>query len=145
MKIERTVVIAMLSVIVGLGVIGVSPAFARESSSLPACSPSGEFHNCFGTITFASGIEYVGEYKDGKRHGEGILTTTDSKEIMGDWKFNKPWNAVYFDGGEFRFSYKNGVIQAGFIKSASVDSGTIAAQGLEGVLGGICGDGIGKH
>jgi len=39
------------------------------------------------------------------------LATTDGKEIMGDWKFDKPWNAVYFDGGEFGFSYKNGVPQ----------------------------------
>ena len=45
MKIERTVVIGTLSVIVGLGVVGVSPAFAGESSALPVCPTSGVFDN----------------------------------------------------------------------------------------------------
>ena len=46
------------------------------ASYLPDC-PSNEFekyHNCFGTYTFASGDKYVGEFKDGVRHGQGTYT-----------------------------------------------------------------------
>lgn len=108
MKIERTVVIATLSVIVGLGVIGVSPAFAGENPSLPLCSRTvGVSEYCFdivetaelyylgglkdelphgqGYIKFSDGNEYNGDWKDGKQHGQGTLTLADGREYVGGW------------------------------------------------------------
>tara|TARA_B100001094_G_scaffold157188_1_gene152167 strand:- start:6 stop:245 length:240 start_codon:yes stop_codon:yes gene_type:complete len=41
------------------------------ASDLPQCPSSGVFHNCFGTWTSEDGDKYVGEIKDGKRHGQG--------------------------------------------------------------------------
>ena len=38
------------------------------------------------TKTFADGTEYVGEYKDGKRHGKGTLTFGDGNTFVGEWK-----------------------------------------------------------
>jgi len=112
MKIERTVVIGTLSVIVGLGVVGVSPAFAGESSALPVCPTSGVFDNCFGDYTWADGDKYVGEWKNDKRYGEGIYTFSDGEETIGEWKFDKPWNVVDYDAsGQFSYSFKNGVLQ----------------------------------
>jgi hypothetical protein len=111
MKIERTVVIATVSVIVGLGVIGVSPAFAGESSALPACSTSAYKKNCFGTLewgrrkyvgefkggypngqgtmTYPSGRKYVGEWKYGWKHGQGVYTWASGKKYVGGWKDGK--------------------------------------------------------
>jgi len=53
--------------------------------ALPPC-PSGVWHNCFGTKTFANGAEYVGEWKGGKMHGHGTITWADGGNYVGDWK-----------------------------------------------------------
>ena len=42
-------------------------------------------------------MEYVGEYKDGKRHGQGTLTWSDGKKYVGEWKKGKPWNTRLYD------------------------------------------------
>lgn len=31
------------------------------------------------------GSEFVGEFRNGLQHGEGMLTTTDGTEIYGEW------------------------------------------------------------
>jgi hypothetical protein len=46
---------------------------ANAQSVLPACPPSGYFHNCFGTYTYSSGMKYVGEWRDDKYNGQGAL------------------------------------------------------------------------
>ena len=53
--------------------------------ALPNC-PSDEsvrWHNCFGTLTLASGDKYVGEWKDDKRHGQGTYTYSDGTKDSG--------------------------------------------------------------
>ena len=47
---------------------------AGESFALPACPSSGVFHHCVGAWTFADGSTYVGEFRDGKYHGQGTYT-----------------------------------------------------------------------
>ena len=50
---------------------------AGEAWSLPKCPgryQQNTWTNCFGTFTFANGDKYVGEYRDGKKHGQGTLT-----------------------------------------------------------------------
>ena len=39
-----------------------------------------------GTNTFADGYKYVGEFKDGIRHGQGTFTATDGRVMKGIWK-----------------------------------------------------------
>ncbi|MDG1764569.1 MAG: hypothetical protein P8H46_05155, partial [Paracoccaceae bacterium] len=79
------------------------------ASDLPDCPSSGYFHNCFGTYTdadgdkyvgehknnkangqgvvnFANGNKYVGEYKDGKRNGQGAFTWASGSKYVGEWK-----------------------------------------------------------
>ena len=36
------------------------------------------------------GTKYVGEYKDGKRHGQGTFTHPDGGKYVGEWKDDKP-------------------------------------------------------
>ena len=45
--------------------------------------------DCYGTETFVFGDKYVGEYKDGKRHGQGTYTWADGDKYVGEWKDGK--------------------------------------------------------
>tara|TARA_B100000315_G_scaffold164517_1_gene153154 strand:- start:316 stop:510 length:195 start_codon:yes stop_codon:yes gene_type:complete len=38
-----------------------------------------------GTHTFADGTKYVGEYRDGTRHGQGTYTFADGRVEKGTW------------------------------------------------------------
>ena len=59
--------------------------------ALPNCpsDQSVRWHNCFGTYTFASGEKYVGEFKDGKKHGQGTYTYADGEKYSGYWMNGK--------------------------------------------------------
>jgi len=58
-------------------------------SSLPACqgSDAPRWTNCFGTETFPSGNKYVGEFKDGKRNGQGTFTFANGDKYHSASKF----------------------------------------------------------
>ena len=64
-------------------VLMVGSAYAQ--SVLPACPPSGYFHNCFGTFTYSSGIKYVGEWRDDKYNGQGALVYANGSTRQGIW------------------------------------------------------------
>ena len=59
-----------------------------ESFALPPC-PTGVFHNCYGTFTYADGRKYVGEFKDDKMHGQGTMTHANGTEYVGGFKYDK--------------------------------------------------------
>ena len=59
-------------------------------NKLPDCKSSSTYkHNCFGTYTHADGSKYVGEYKNGKRHGQGTYTFASGSKYVGEWKDGK--------------------------------------------------------
>jgi hypothetical protein len=65
--------------------------FSISAFALPQC-PSDQnqrYDNCFGTYTWADGNKYVGEYKDGKRHGQGTYTYANEKKVSGYWMNNE--------------------------------------------------------
>ena len=64
-------------------VLMVGSAYAQ--SVLPACPPSGFFHNCFGTFTYSSGMKYVGEWRDDKYNGQGALFYANGSTRQGIW------------------------------------------------------------
>ena len=39
----------------------------------------------------------MGEFKDGKRHGQGTYTFPDGKKLEGEFKEDEPWNTTGFD------------------------------------------------
>lgn len=60
-------------------------------SKLPSCS--GSFFetlwtNCLGTQISSDGTKYVGEFIDGKRDGQGVLTYPDGRQYSGGFKNN---------------------------------------------------------
>ena len=59
--------------------LGVSNAWA-----LPACPSSGYFHNCYGTYDWDNGDEYLGDWQNDKRHGQGTYTYGPNSEWAGD-------------------------------------------------------------
>ena len=40
-------------------------------------------------FTYANGEKYDGEWKDGKKHGRGVLTCANGEKYDGEWKDGK--------------------------------------------------------
>ena len=60
---------------------------SQFQSSLPPCPDKGMKHNCTGSDTFAGGARYVGEYRNGRRFGDGILYNAEGGVISsGRWQ-----------------------------------------------------------
>jgi hypothetical protein len=75
-----------------LFVIGTLLAFsAYGQSDLPPCqgSDSTKWSSCFGTSTNVNGEKYVGEYKDGKKNGQGTYTYANGDKYNGEYKDDK--------------------------------------------------------
>ena len=59
-----------------------------------------------------NGGKYVGEYKDGKKNGQGTLTYTDGRMYEGEWKNGKQngqGTETFPDGGKYVGEYKDGL------------------------------------
>tara|TARA_R110002012_G_scaffold280101_2_gene468541 strand:- start:263 stop:1024 length:762 start_codon:yes stop_codon:yes gene_type:complete len=67
-----------------------------SSNKIPKCkgspitsSANPEWSNCIGTVNYR-GHKYVGEWWDGKPHGQGTLTKADGTVQTGTWENGKP-------------------------------------------------------
>ncbi len=82
----------------------VGGTFAQ--SSLPPCKGDvSNWTNCLGAETFASGDKYVGEWKDGKRHGQGIEYKADGTvAASGYWSNANLINSYALDLKRFPFN-----------------------------------------
>ncbi|MDA1332312.1 MAG: trypsin-like peptidase domain-containing protein, partial [Proteobacteria bacterium] len=95
----------------------VSSAYA-----LPPCPQDLEvrWHNCQGTYTYADGNQYVGEFRDDKKHGQGIFIFGSESQWAGaqyvgefrDDKYHGQGTYILANGdkyvGEFRDDKKHG-------------------------------------
>ncbi len=64
-----------------------------------------------GTLTFPDGRKYVGEYKDGKPHGQGTLTLPDGGTCVGEFKDDKlhgQGTLTFSDGRKCVGEFKDG-------------------------------------
>ena len=66
-----------------------------------------------GTVTWSDGKNYIGEFKDGKFNGHGKLTWSDGKKYVGEWKNGKQhgqgtytWTNGQKYEGEFMYGEK---------------------------------------
>ena len=84
-------------------------SLAWAESELPECEGTDyrQWTNCQGTwnenniltyMTWANGQKYVGEWKDGKYHGQGTYTWPDGKKYVGEWKDGKYHGPGTIDG-----------------------------------------------
>ena len=91
-----------------LGLLWCNTLFGE--SSLPPCQGEDtQWTNCFGTDTSPDGRKYVGEFKDGKPHGQGTFTYSNGDKYVGEFKDgirHGQGTLTYVDGdkyvGEFR-------------------------------------------
>ena len=68
-------------------ILAAGLAFAVKSFALVPC-PEGSSHlfdDCSGSHVYANGDSYAGEWKDGKKHGQGIYTWADGERYEGEW------------------------------------------------------------
>lgn len=69
-----------------------------------------------GTLTWPNGMKYVGEFKDDKFHGQGTYTFPSGENYVGEFKDNKPHGR----GIEYR---ADGSVQAGIWKNGEFIEG----------------------
>jgi hypothetical protein len=113
--------------------IGV--AFAQ--SSLPSCqgNDSSKWNNCFGKWSSSNGDTFVGEYKDGKRHGQGTYTYATGNKFVGEYIDDQPngqGSFFGFDGSVGLGEWKDGKPNGRFIiyrADKSIDSSGIFKNG----------------
>ena len=77
----------------------------------------GKYHGQ-GTYTFANGSKYVGEWKDGKRHGQGTLTEVNGSKYVGEFKddkFHGQGTLTHPDGRKYVGEFKDGFFWTGFL------------------------------
>ena len=59
-----------------------------------------------------NGTKYMGELKDGKKHGQGTFTFSDGNKGVGEFRYNKPWNITTYNiHGNIIGKYVNGIKQ----------------------------------
>ena len=82
---------------------------ATASGALPNCTP-GQYHNCWGSLTFQSGAKYVGEFRNKLFHGKGTLTFPSGGKYVGWFKDGKKdglGTQTWSDGSKHTGEYKN--------------------------------------
>jgi hypothetical protein len=74
----------------------------------------GDCVNGHGTLETTTGQKYIGNFKDGLRHGEGVFLLPGGRKIVGVWKENEIVEGTYTapDGtqyvGHWKFRERNG-------------------------------------
>jgi hypothetical protein len=86
------------------------------TGSKPDCpkDQTKRYHNCYGTVTFPDGDQYVGEFKDDKIHGQGTYTFPDGDQYVGEFKDDKKH-------GQGTYTWPNGNKYVGEFKDGKYD------------------------
>ena len=50
-----------------------------------------------GIYIYSNGDKYVGEFKDGEKHGQGTYIKPEGRKYVGEWKDGERWNGTLFD------------------------------------------------
>ena len=126
-----------VSILVTLAVLLGS---AGESFALPECpgSPTNSkkvwtsWNNCEGTvISTIFGSKYVGEWKDGKRHGQGTLYYLADNQFKGDIYVGEFKDGKWHGQGTYTFAdgrVKEGIWEYGKFKYAKKTSPVVIAK-----------------
>ena len=89
---------------------------AGEGFALPPC-PEEQWQrwtNCFGTITYANGDKYVGEFRDDKYNGQGTYTYANGDKYVGEWRDGLPNGQGTYTSADGRV--KEGIWENGELK-----------------------------
>jgi hypothetical protein len=89
--------------------------FFLPSISLGDECIEGDCINGSGTMVFSTGHKYTGGFKNGNRHGKGVMLMPGDRKIVGVWEDNEITEGVFTqpDGtvydGQWRFRERNGM------------------------------------
>ena len=90
-------------------------SIAQTESSLPKCQGTNfpTWTSCYGKVgpLPISGDIYVGEWKNGKYHGQGTIEYSDETKYIGQWNEGLPngqGTLVDFSGAKYIGSLKDG-------------------------------------
>ena len=108
-------------------------SLASSAYALPNC-PSDQnqrYDNCFGTYTWNTapnkGDKYVGEHKDGKKHGQGTYTYASGDKYVGEYKDGKyhgQGTYTFADGRKDSGYYLNGEYVPDICEGMGLSKGT---------------------
>ena len=95
-----------------LGILVLGLLWCNTASALPKCEDNDpkKWTNCEGSFDYPD-KKYSGEWKDGKRHGQGTLTSPDGAKYVGEWKdgkFHGQGTATYASGSKYVGEFKDG-------------------------------------
>ena len=78
--------------------------FCNVVNALPKCKGDdyNQWTNCKGTYTWVSGDKYIGEWKDGKYHGQGTFTWGSGHKYVGEYKDDKRYGQGTFTAADGR-------------------------------------------
>ena len=79
-----------------------------QQATVPVCqgSDASRWSYCFGTYTYADGSKYIGEWKDGKKNGEGTFNFASGDKYVGGFKDEK-------SHGQGTYTFANGAKYVG--------------------------------
>jgi hypothetical protein len=130
----------ILSTLLILFAGGVFADGTQSQSNLPACSlvHHGDvpfWTNCIGSLTYYDGDSYVGEYKDGKYHGQGTFTWLEGPPHFGEWIYVGEWKDDKRHG-QGTMTYPDGSYVGGWKEGERHGQGTfIYADGRSSYVG----------
>ncbi|MBT7013512.1 MAG: hypothetical protein HN962_01035 [Actinobacteria bacterium] len=118
----------------GLNYLAPITSVSSQNNLLDGAKYVGEWkngkRNGQGTFTFPDGEKYVGEFKDGKRNGQGTYTFPDGKKYVGEFKdgeYNGQGTFTFPDGKKYVGEFKDGNINGKgvlFKVNGEIQSGT---------------------
>lgn len=90
--------------IIGLVLLSLFAGWVN-ASQLEPCPPTGRWHQCIGKNTDVRGNTYVGEFSDGRFHGQGILYGLEGAELRsGRWVGGELTEPLMLDSRQFALS-----------------------------------------
>ena len=114
-KSHLIVIVAAFCLIIS-GCSGGGTTSDLPESDLPDCETlygaTGYWDNCQGTVTFPSGNQYVGEFKDNLFHGQGTLAFSNGSQYVGEFKddlFHGQGTYTYVNGRQLEGIWEEGV------------------------------------
>lgn len=104
-----------------------------QNSNLPPC-PKGQgvvLNDCFGALTLTDGRKYTGEWKNGKRNGQGITIFPNGEKYVGEYKDGERYGKgtqTWSDGAKYVGEWKDGLRSGQGIFYAA--NGSVSREGI---------------
>lgn len=112
-EIMRPSILCILVAVLTIAANSVSAQNRRQPC--PGSYNPATWNRCFGEATFPHGQNYVGEFRDGKPHGQGAMSYPGSNKYVGEWRNGKRdgegtmWYPIGHQyAGEWRDNRRNG-------------------------------------